>query len=37
VKASQAASMHGTNEYIDIQSYEDAIEVTRKMMMLGTR
>ncbi len=37
VKASQAASVHGTNEYIDIQSYEDAIEVARQMMILGTR
>ncbi len=37
VKASQAASVHGTNEYIDIQSYENAIEVARQMMILGTR
>tara|TARA_R110002072_G_scaffold213_13_gene1573 strand:- start:13620 stop:15014 length:1395 start_codon:yes stop_codon:yes gene_type:complete len=37
VKVSQAASVHGTNEYIDIQSYENAIEVARQMMILGAR
>ena len=37
VKTSQTASVHGTNEYIDIQSYDNAIEVARQMMVLGAR
>lgn len=37
VSVSQASSVHGTNEYLGIQSYENAIEVARQMMILGTR
>lgn len=37
VSVSQAASVHGTNEYLGIQSYENAIEVARQMIILGTR
>jgi carboxypeptidase PM20D1 len=37
VATSQARSIHGTNEYLDIESYEDSIEVARQMMKLGTR
>ncbi len=37
VSLSQAASVHGTNEYIDISSYENTIEVARQMMILGAR
>ena len=37
VSLSQASSVHGTNEYIDIQSYENAVEVARQMMILGAR
>ena len=35
--SAQAGSVHGTNEYIDIQSYEKSIEVARQMMRLGAR
>jgi carboxypeptidase PM20D1 len=37
VDSSQASSIHGTNEYVDVQSYENAIEVARQMMKLGAR
>lgn len=37
VASSQAASVHGTNEYLDVQSYASAIEVARQMMKLGAR
>jgi carboxypeptidase PM20D1 len=37
VSLSQASSVHGTNEYLDIASYEKAIEVARQMMILGAR
>ena len=37
VSLSQASSVHGTNEYLDISSYEKAIEVARQMMILGAR
>ena len=33
----QAGSIHGTNEFIEISSYEKAIEVARQMMKLGAR
>jgi carboxypeptidase PM20D1 len=33
----QAASVHGTNEYIDVLSYEKSIAVARQMMRLGSR
>ena len=35
VAASQAKSIHGTDEYIDVASYEKTIEVARQMMTLG--
>jgi carboxypeptidase PM20D1 len=35
VEAGQAKSIHGTNEYIDVASYEKTIEVARQMMTLG--
>ena len=37
VSMGQAASIHGTNEYIDVLSYEKAITVARNMMHLGAR
>lgn len=37
VETSQARSIHGTNEYIEAQSYEKSIEVARQMMILGAR
>jgi carboxypeptidase PM20D1 len=37
VASSQAASVHGTNEYIAIESYENAIEIARQMIMLAAR
>lgn len=37
VASSQAASVHGTNEYLEVQSYANAIEVARQMMKLGAR
>lgn len=37
VSISQSASVHGTNEYLGIQSYENAIEVARQMIIFGTR
>jgi len=33
----QGASIHGTNEFIDIDGYERAIEVARRMMESGSR
>lgn len=33
----QAQSVHGTNEFIGVQSYEKSIEVARQMMQLGAR
>jgi len=35
--ASQANSIHGTDEYISVESYEKSIEVARQMLMLGSR
>jgi acetylornithine deacetylase/succinyl-diaminopimelate desuccinylase-like protein len=29
--------VHGTNEYIAIESYENAIEIARQMIMLAAR
>ena len=37
VKAQQASSIHGTNEYIAVESYEKSIEVARRMLQLGAR
>ncbi len=37
IETSQARSIHGTNEYIGVQSYENSIEVARQMMQLGAR
>jgi len=37
LKSSQASSIHGTDEFIDVASYENAIEVARQMMLLGAR
>lgn len=37
VDTSQAKSIHGTNEYIGVKSYQDSIEVARQMMKLGAR
>ena len=35
--SSQAKSIHGTDEYVDVDSYEKSIEVARQMMLLGAR
>ena len=35
--SSQASSIHGTDEFVDVASYEKAIEVARQMMLLGAR
>tara|TARA_R110002110_G_scaffold405241_1_gene624267 strand:- start:103383 stop:104759 length:1377 start_codon:yes stop_codon:yes gene_type:complete len=35
--SSQAKSIHGTDEYIEVQSYLNSIEVARQIMELGTR
>jgi carboxypeptidase PM20D1 len=37
VASSQAASVHGTNEYIDVESYENSIAIARQMMILGAQ
>jgi carboxypeptidase PM20D1 len=37
IEASQGNSVHGTNEYIGVPSYEKSIEVARQMMKLGSR
>ena len=37
VETSQAASIHGTDEYIGVQSYVNSIEVARQMMQFGAR
>lgn len=37
VATSQASSVHGTNEYIDVQSYENAIAIARNMMTLAAQ
>ena len=35
--SSQVSSIHGTNEYVDVQSYEKSIAIARQMMELGAR
>jgi len=35
IETSQAASVHGTNEYVGVESYDKSIEVARQMIMLG--
>jgi carboxypeptidase PM20D1 len=35
IATSQASSVHGTDEYVGIESYEKSIEVARQMMVLG--
>jgi carboxypeptidase PM20D1 len=37
IETKQAGSIHGTNEYLGVQSYESSIEVARQMMQLGAR
>ena len=37
IESSQAGSIHGTNEYLGVQSYENSIKVARQMMQLGAR
>ena len=37
VATSQATSVHGTDEYVDVSSFEKSIEVARKMIELGAR
>jgi carboxypeptidase PM20D1 len=37
IATSQAASVHGTNEYIDVDSYEKTIDVAKQMLQLGAR
>jgi carboxypeptidase PM20D1 len=37
IEVSQGNSVHGTNEYIGVPSYEKSIEVARLMMKLGSR
>jgi carboxypeptidase PM20D1 len=35
--ASQAKSVHGTDEYVGVQSYLKSIDIARQMMVLGSR
>ena len=37
IESSQTSSIHGTDEFIDVVSYEKAIEVARQMMLAGAR
>jgi carboxypeptidase PM20D1 len=37
IATSQAASVHGTNEYIEVDSYEKTIEIAKHMLQLGAR
>jgi len=37
IAASQAVSVHGTNEYVEIDSYLKMIDVARQMMIIGSR
>jgi len=37
IASSQAKSIHGTDEYIGVDSYEKSIAVARQMMEIGTR
>ena len=34
---SQATSIHGTDEYVDVESYEKSIEIARNMIELGAQ
>ena len=34
---SQATSIHGTDEYVDVDSYEKSIEIARLMIELGAQ
>tara|TARA_R110000823_G_scaffold198080_1_gene329098 strand:+ start:5173 stop:6543 length:1371 start_codon:yes stop_codon:yes gene_type:complete len=36
IDAAQASSVHGTGEYVGVQSYLDSIAVAREMLRLGT-
>jgi acetylornithine deacetylase/succinyl-diaminopimelate desuccinylase-like protein len=36
MSAGQAGSIHGTDEYIAVDSYEKSIAVARAMMRLGS-
>jgi carboxypeptidase PM20D1 len=35
MSSSQVKGVHGTNEYVGVESFEKSIEVARQMMMLG--
>ena len=37
MSASQASSIHGTNEFIDVRSYEKSILIAREMLRRGAR
>lgn len=37
VESNQVTSIHGTNEYVGVESYEKSIEVARQMMKIGAR
>ena len=37
IAASQASSVHGTDEYVAVDSYENSIAVARQMMEIGSR
>ena len=37
MSASQASSIHGTNEFIDVRSYEKSILIAREMLQRGAR
>lgn len=37
VGSDQVSSIHGTNEYVGVESYEKSIEVARQMLKIGSR
>jgi len=37
VDSSQVTSVHGTNEFVGVESYEKSIELAREMMKIGAR
>jgi carboxypeptidase PM20D1 len=37
MQSSQVTSIHGTDEYVDIESYERSIEVARSMIELAAQ
>jgi len=37
VEVDQATSVHGTNEYLAVESYENSIEISRRMMKMAAR